>query len=205
MTHRRGTTLVELLIAIVVAALVAASAASLLTLLGGAIRDQDRVAQQVIRVASGHARLSDHILRARAILHCSPNEVVLWVPSEDFIASNQFKEAYDEINANEIRWYRWNPVSLRVEMSRTANPAASTVYPLATDWSALRASLQTMNQLTVTPVFDGLASATFHHHGFNSCTTRRVSLDLVFDQQHGGQTLRISEAVAFLQKHKDCP
>jgi len=201
----RGTTLVEVLMATIISALVAASVASLLSMLGGAIREQDRLADQVVRVAGGHARFSDHVLRARAILALSSTQAVLWVPSEDFVASNQFKLAYDEINANEIRWYRWNATTRRVEMSRTSNVSASTVYPLATDWGALHASLLGANQLAVTPVFDGLSSAAFHPHGFDSCTTRRVNLDLVFDQEHGGQSVRVSEALPFLQKHKDCP
>lgn len=205
MMRRRGTTLVEVLMATIVAALVAASTASLLTLIGGALREQDRLAAQLVRTAGGHARFADHVLRARAILLLTATQVVLWVPSEDFIASNEFKEAYDQINAREIRWYRWNSTSKQLELSRTLDANAAAVHPLATDWSALFTTLQSANQLQTIAVFDGLASVVFHHHGFNSCSTRRVSLDLTFDQAHGGQTLRLSEAVSFLQKHEDCP
>lgn len=201
----RGTTLIEVLMAVVVSALVAASVASMLTMLGGALREQDMLANHVIRVAGGHARFSDHVLRARAILGMSSTQLVLWVPSEDFVASDDFEEAYDEIHANEIRWYRWNDATKCVELSRTADPDASTVHAMSADWGALHASLASGSALQIVPVFDGLTSATFHHHGFDPCATRRVNLDLVFDAQHGGQSLRLSEAVSFLQKHKDCP
>jgi len=201
----RGTTLIEVLMAVVVSALVAASVASMLTMLGGALREQDTLANHVIRVAGGHARFSDHVLRSRAILGLSSTQLVLWVPSEDFVASDDFEEAYDEINANEIRWYRWNAATNCVELSRTLDPAASTVYPMNADWGALHTSLTSAGSLQVVPVFNGLVSATFHHYGFDPCATRRVNLDLVFNAQNGGQTLRLSEAVSFLQKHKDCP
>lgn len=207
MTRRpgRGTTLIEVLMAVVVAALVAASVGSLLSMLGGALREQDKLASQMVRTAGGHARLSDHILRARAILHLSPTQFALWVPSEDFILSNQFREAYDEINRREIRWYTWVPSQKRLTMSRTADPSDMTVLPSTTNWAALHASLSSANLLQTVTVFDGLESVTIHSHAFDPCSTRRISLDLVFDAEHGGQTLRISEAVAFLQKHKDCP
>jgi|GEM_PF-614917 len=201
----RGTTLIEILMATMIASLVAASVASLMSLLGGALQEQDRMAQQIVRTAGGHARFSDHILRARAIIGLSSTQLVLWVPSEDFIASNQFTLAYDEINRREIRWYRWNAGTKRLEMSRTSNVNDATVHALNTDWSALYSTLSAANQLQTVTVFDGLTSATFHAFGFNSCSTRRVNLDLVFDPAQGGQTLRLSEAVSFLQKHKDCP
>ena len=201
----RGTTLIEVLMATMVSTLVAASVASLMSLLGGAIDEQDRMAQQIVRTAGGQARLSDHILRSRAILGQSTTQLVLWVPSEDFIASNQFKNAYDEINACEIRWYRWNSITKRLEMSRTTNAADMTVYALATDWNQLFSTLFTANALQTITVFDGLSSATFPDNGFTSCHPTRVSLDLAFDAASGGQTLRLSEAVPFLQKHKDCP
>lgn len=203
--RRHGATLLEVLMAAVVAALVAGSTASVLSMLGGALREQDRLAAQIVRIAGGHARLSDHILRARAILDLSPTQLVLWVPGEDFVASDDFKEAYDEINANEIRWYRWNDATKRIELSRTSNAAVSTVYGPNTDWGSLHASLSAAGQLLTTPVFDGLTAATFHHYGFDPCSTRRVNLDLAFDAEHGGQTLRLSEAVSFLQTHKECP
>jgi len=203
--RRRGTTLIEVLISIVVTALVAASVGSLLSMLGGALREQDQLASQMVRTAGGHARLSDHILRARAILACSATEFAVWVPCEDFILSNQFREAYDEINTCEIRWYSWVPNQKRLIMSRTANHQDMSVREHSVNWSALRSSLESGNQLETVTVFDGLDSVVIHAHHFNACSTRRISLDLVFDAAHGGQTLRVSEAVPFLQKHKDCP
>lgn len=205
MTRRRGTTLVELLMALIVSALVAGSVASLLNVLGGALREQDQLASQLVRTAGGHARLSDHLLRSRAILGLSATQVALWIPSEDFVVSNSYKEAYDQVNAREIRWYTWIPTQSRLVMSRTLNQSDTTVHPHSTNWTTLYNSLQTSNALETVTVFDGLASASFYSGGFDPCATRRVSLELVFDANHGGQTLRISEAVPFLQKHKDCP
>lgn len=203
--RRRGVTLVEILMALVVSALVAGSVGSLLSVLGGALREQDDLAAQLVRTAGGHARFSDHVLRARAILGLSATQAVLWVPSEDFVLSNQYKEAYDQINAREIRWYTWVPTQARLVMSRTLDQGDATVHPHSTNWTSLYNSLQSANQLETVTVFDGLASVTFYSGGFDPCATRRISLDLHFDADHGGQTIRISEAVPFLQTHEDCP
>jgi len=202
---RRGVTLIEILIALVVAALVAGSVGSLLSVLGGALREQDTLASQLVRTAGGHARLSDHVLRARAILGLSATQAVFWVPSEDFVLSNQYREAFDQINARELRWYTWIPTQKRLVMSRTIDQNDVTVYEHTTNWSSLYNSLTTSNKLETVTVFDGLTSASFFSGGFDPCTTRRVNLDLVFDAEHGGQTIRVSEAIPFLQEHKDCP
>ena len=129
---------------------------------------------------------------------------MLWVPCEDFILSNQFRDAYDTINANELRWYTWDGLGHAILMSRTADHADNTSYASSMNWATLYTNLKEANKLESTQVINGLVSATFLSTGFDPCTSKRVSVDLVFDQQHGGQAFRLSETVQFLQKHKDC-
>lgn len=205
MTVRRGTTLVEILIATVVATLVAASVGSLMTMLAGAISEQDRLGEQLVRTAGSQARIADHILRARCILHLSSTQMLLWVPAETFEDSNVFKDAYDTINTNELRWYTWDPTLKAVVCSRRSDSSDTSPCALSTNWAALYSTLKEANKLSSTSVIDGLSSASFLATGFDPCATRRVNLDLAFDATHGGQAFRISEAVQFLQKHKDCP
>ena len=201
---RRALTLVELLVSIAVTALVAASVAATVSAVGVGLRDQDDAAQEVARLARAQARIADHLYRARMVLSQSDTVATMWIPSEEFDGSPTNAADYDAIHGKELRWYRIDRANRVITMQRTTNTSNSTVYPLATDWAALRTSLADSGALTTVTVLEGVLEGAFRFTSFTPCDDRRLVLEVQLDDQHGGAHLELGGIVDSLQRHPDC-
>jgi Tfp pilus assembly protein PilE len=201
---RRALTLVELLVSVVITAIVAASVASTVAAVGVGLRGQDESAQEVARLARAQARISDHLYRARMILSQTDAVATLWVPSEPFDGSATNAERYDAIHGNELRWYVVDRPGRAVLAQRHANPSESTEYPLSTNWETLRSTLAAAGSLTTAPVIDGVLEAAFRASGFSPCDHRRLSLEVVLDDDHGGTHFELGGIVDSPQGHPSC-
>ena len=140
-TRRKGFTLVELLVSITITAIIAASVAATVSAVAVGMQGQDDAAQEVARLARGQARIADHLFRARMILSQSTTVATLWLPSETFDGSSTNATEYDTIHGNELRWYVVDRNNRVISMQRVSNTLNRTVYPLTTDWAALRTKL----------------------------------------------------------------
>ena len=201
---RAGFTLVELLVSITITAIIAASVATTVLAVGVGMQGQDEAAQEVARLARGQARLADHLFRSRMILSESATVATLWLPSEAFDGSATNAADYDAIHGNELRWYLVDRTNRVISMQRLANTLNRTVYPLATDWSALRTSLASSGALVTTTVLEGVLEGAFRFTAFNPCADRRLVLDIQLDDEHGGMHFEIGGIIDALQRHSDC-
>ena len=201
---RAGFTLVELLVSITITAIIAASVATTVSAVGVGMQGQDEAAQEVARLARGQARLADHLFRSRMILSESATVATLWLPSEAFDGSATNAADYDTIHGNELRWYLVDRTNRVISMQRLANTLNRTVYPLATDWSALRTSLASSGALVTTTVLEGVLEGAFRFTAFNPCADRRLVLDIQLDDEHGGMHFEIGGIIDALQRHSDC-
>ena len=201
---RRALTLVELLVSIAVTALVAASVAATVSAVGVGLRDQDDAAQEVARLARAQARIADHLYRARMVLAQSETVATMWIPSEEFNGSPTNATDYDAIHGKELRWYRVDRTNRIVTMQRTTDTANATVYPLSTDWAALRTTLANSGALTTVTVLEGVLEGAFRFTTFTPCDDRRLVLEVQLDDQHGGAHLELGGLVDSLQEHPDC-
>jgi prepilin-type N-terminal cleavage/methylation domain-containing protein len=201
---RAGFTLVELLVSITITAIIAASVATTVSAVGVGMQGQDEAAQEVARLARGQARLADHLFRSRMILSESATVATLWLPSEAFDGSATNAADYDAIHGNELRWYLVDRTNRVISMQRLANTLNRTVYPLATDWSALRTSLASSGALVTTTVLEGVLEGAFRFTAFNPCADRRLVLDIQLDDEHGGMHFEIGGIIDALQRHSDC-
>ena len=103
-----------------------------------------------------------------------------------------------------------------VSMQRLTNTLSRTIYPLATDWSALRTSLAASGSLVTTTVLEGVLDAAFRFTTFNPCSNRRLVLDVQLDDDHGGKQrvfpracrggmhFELGGIIDALQRHTDC-
>ena len=201
----RALTLVELLVSVAVTAIVAASVASTVAAVGVGLRGQDESAQEVARIARAQARIADHLFRARMILSQSETVAAVWVPSEAFDGSATNAERYDAIHANELRWYVVDRTAGAVLVQRLADQSASTEHALSTDWAALRASLAASGSLATSVVLDGVLEGAFRFSSFSPCEDRRLALEVLLDDDHGGTHLELGGIVDSLQRHPSCP
>ena len=201
---RAGFTLVELLVSITITAIIAASVATTVSAVGVGMQGQDEAAQEVARLARGQARLADHLFRSRMILSESATVATLWLPSEAFDGSATNAADYDTIHGNELRWYLVDRTNRVISMQRLTNTLNRTVYPLATDWSALRTSLASSGALVTTTVLEGVLEGAFRFTAFNPCADRRLVLDIQLDDEHGGMHFEIGGIIDALQRHSDC-
>jgi prepilin-type N-terminal cleavage/methylation domain-containing protein len=201
---RAGFTLVELLVSITITAIIAASVATTVSAVGVGMQGQDEAAQEVARLARGQARLADHLFRSRMILSESATVATLWLPSEAFDGSATNAADYDAIHGNELRWYLVDRTNRVISMQRLTNTLNRTVYPLATDWSALRTSLASSGALVTTTVLEGVLEGAFRFTAFNPCADRRLVLDIQLDDEHGGMHFEIGGIIDALQRHSDC-
>jgi len=202
--RRAGFTLVELLVSITVTAIIAASVAATVSAVAVGLQGQDEAAQEVARLARSQARIADHLFRARMILSESTTVATLWLPAEAFDGSATNATEYDTINGNELRWYVIDRTNRVVSMQRLTNTLNRTIYPLATDWSALRTSLAASGSLVTTTVLEGVLDAAFRFTTFNPCSNRRLVLDVQLDDDHGGMHFELGGIIDALQRHTDC-
>ncbi len=203
-TRRKGFTLVELLVSITVTAIIAASVAATVSAVAVGMQGQDDAAQEVARLARGQARIADHLFRARMILSQSTTVATLWLPSETFDGSSTNATEYDTIHGNELRWYVVDRTNRVISMQRVSNTLNRTVYPLTTDWAALRTTLAASGSLVTTTVLEGVLEATFRFTSFNPCADRRLVLDIQLDDDHGGMNFELGGIIDALQRHSDC-
>ena len=201
---RVGFTLVELLVSITITAIIAASVATTVSAIGVGMQGQDEAAQEVARLARGQARLADHLFRSRMILSESATVATLWLPSEAFDGSATNATEYDTIHGNELRWYVVDRTNRVISMQRLTNTLNRTVYPLATDWSALRSSLASSGALVTTTVLEGVLEGAFRFVAFDPCADRRLVLEIQLDDEHGGMHFEIGGIIDALQRHSDC-
>ena len=201
---RVGFTLVELLVSITITAIIAASVATTVSAIGVGMQGQDEAAQEVARLARGQARLADHLFRSRMILSESATVATLWLPSEAFDGSATNATEYDTIHGNELRWYMVDRTNRVISMQRLTNTSNRTVYPLATDWSALRSSLASSGALVTTTVLEGVLEGAFRFVAFDPCVDRRLVLEIQLDDEHGGMHFEIGGIIDALQRHSDC-
>lgn len=199
-----GFTLVELLVSITITAIIAASVATTVSAIGVGMQGQDEAAQEVARLARGQARLADHLFRSRMILSESATVATLWLPSEAFDGSATNATEYDTIHGNELRWYVVDRTNRVISMQRLTNTSNRTVYPLATDWSALRSSLASSGALVTTTVLEGVLEGAFRFVAFDPCADRRLVLEIQLDDEHGGMHFEIGGIIDALQRHSDC-
>lgn len=201
---RRAFTLVEVLVATVVTGLVALAVYGTVSAVQTGVRMQDEVAQETARIARAQARLVDHLYRARMILGMSDTVICLWLPVEEFDGSVDNATAYDTIHGNELRWYVIDGTNRTVAVQRLTDQTNRTVYPLNTDWAALRTTLASAGNLQTSTVLNGVAGGAFRFEEFDPCATRRVVLDIQFDADHGGYAVELGGIIALLQRHPDC-
>ncbi len=200
----RAFTLIEILIASVVTAIVGLAVYGTIAAVQTGLSMQDTVAQETARIARAQARLADHLYRARSILGMTTTVTCLWLPSEPFDGTPTNATEYDTINADELRWYLIDTANRTISVQRLTNRANRTIYPSATDWATLRSTLALAGQLETSTVLTGVAGGQFRFTSFNMCTTRRVVLDLQFDDDHGGYGVELGGILAALQRHPDC-
>lgn len=201
---RRAFTIIEVLMATVVTAIVGLAVYGTISAVQTGLLLQDEVAQETARIARAQARIADHLYRARSILSQSATVVCLWVPSEEFDGTAQNATNYDTINADELRWYVIDTQARTVSVQRVSDHANRTSYPLNTNWSQLRTTFQTANQLETSVILEGVASGAFLYTAHDPCTTVRVVLDIQFDADHGGSPMELGGILAALQRHPSC-
>lgn len=200
----RAFTVVEVLVATVITTVVALAVYGTIAAVQLGVDSQDEVSQETARVARAQARLADHLYRARMILTETPTVVCLWLPSEPFDGTPGNADAYDIIHGNELRWYVVDAASRTVLVQRIANRDNRTEYPLATNWAALRTTLQNAGLLESSVVLNGVAGGEFLYTTFDVCSTVRVVLDIEFDQEHGAYGIELGGILSTLQRHPDC-
>ncbi len=200
-----GFTLVELLVSITVTAIVAASVVTTISAVRVGLDDQGESAQETARLARAQARLSDHLYRARMILQQGGGVATLWVPAESLDGTESGAAEFDAIHRNEIRWYAHEPATGTIVMQRTADRADRAELPLATDWAALRVSLEVAGDLERTVVLTGVDDAEFRAGSFDPCEHRRLALDVQLDGSRGGTRIELGGILGALQRHASCP
>jgi hypothetical protein len=196
--------MIEVMIASVVTAIVGLAVWGTVSAVQTGVGMQDDVAQETARIARAQARLADHLYRARLILGMSETVACLWLPSEEFDGSSANATNYDTIHADELRWYVIDTANRTISVQRVANHSDRTVYALSTNWATLRNTLAAANALESSTVLQGVASGAFEFTTFDTCSTRRIVLDVQFDNEHGGFAVELGGILAMLQRHPDC-
>jgi hypothetical protein len=203
--RRRGITLIEVVIASAITSLVALAVTGSLSATASLMEAEDRAASASAMLARADARLADHAARARLVLHQDGDELLLWLPSEPFTSSATNTEEYDRIDANELAWYVVDGAAGRLSMLSTASRDDRTVYPLSTDWAALRLSLQVQARLQSTVVLRDLASGGFRVETHDACSVRRFAFSGQLAHEAGGMHVEIGGVLTNGQRHPDCP
>jgi prepilin-type N-terminal cleavage/methylation domain-containing protein len=203
--RRRGFTLVELSIAAVISAITAGAVLGVLRAFADAMTSQDSMADGTARIARVEARMADHLERARLVLLQDNDEVLLWLPNEPFTSGATNTAEYDAINANELAWYWFDPVTRTMQLSIVSNRSDRTTYALATNWSALRPTLQVQGNLSSTTVLEGLDSGAFLVQSGDPCTVRRFTFAGQLDAAHGSISVQLGGHLTNFQRHPDCP
>ncbi|NBX25949.1 MAG: type II secretion system protein [Planctomycetes bacterium] len=203
--RRRAFTLIELTIASVITSLVALAVASTLSTTASLMEREDRAAASAAVLARAEARMADHAERARLILHQDADEVLLWLPSEPFTSSATNTAEYDRIDANELAWYVMDASTGTLSLLSTTNRVDRTVLPLATDWAALRLSMQVQSRLTRLTVLNDVAEGEFRVESSDACSVRRFTFSGRLSEAAGGVDVELGGRLPNGQRHPDCP
>ena len=117
--HRRGMTLLELLLAIGITGLVGLATATMMNALGNGMVEQHDTRASMLRAGMAQARLSAYFTRARCILDVHSDRMVIWLEDGD---------GDDLIDPTEVRWITWT--------SSTGNLTISWICLLSTSDAA---------------------------------------------------------------------
>ena len=203
--RRRAFTLIELTIASAITSLVALTVASTLSTTASLMEREDRAGAAAAVLARAEARMADHAERARLILHQDADEVLLWLPSEPFTSSATNTAEYDRIDANELAWYVMDTSTGTLSLLSTTNRVDRTVLPLATDWAALRLSMQVQSRLTRLTVLNDVAEGEFRVESSDACSVRRFTFSGRLSEAAGGVDVELGGRLPNGQRHPDCP
>ena len=203
--RRRGFTLIEVSIASVITSLVALAVAGTLSSTASLMEREDRAGATAAVVARAEARMADHAERARLILHQDTDEVLLWLPSEPFTSSATNTAEYDRIDANELAWYVMDASTGTLRMFTTSDRDDRTVYPLSTDWTALRLSMQVQSRLAERTMLSELVQGGFRVESSDACSVRRFTFSGRISEAAGGVDVELGGRLPNGQRHPDCP
>ncbi len=127
--HRRGMTLLELLLAIGITGLVGLATATMMNALGNGMVEQHDTRASMLRAGMAQARLSAYFTRARCILDVHSDRMVIWLEDGD---------GDDLIDPTEVRWITWTSSTgnLTISWIVDENNLLEDPYsdPAGTDW-----------------------------------------------------------------------
>ena len=133
--HRRGMTLLELLLAISITSTVALGIVGMMDALTDGILNQRDTRASVLRAGLSQTRVSSYIARARCLLDLEDHRVVMWLEDAD---------GDDAVDATEVRWLEWTPVKDVLAIHWFADPNDLIDEPLTDlehiDWWNLKSS-----------------------------------------------------------------
>ena len=129
--HRRGMTLLEVLLAIAITGLVGAGITAMMSALTTNMIDQHDTRSSTLRAGLAQARLSSYITRCRCLLDCEDDKIVLWLEDGD---------GDDTIDATEVRWITYDATTGKLRTQWILDPDQWLEFPYANptnvDWWA---------------------------------------------------------------------
>ncbi|TVQ51693.1 MAG: hypothetical protein EA377_12025 [Phycisphaerales bacterium] len=158
--HRRGLSLLELMLAITITALVGAAIAGMLNAVAVGVDTRRDNRSMMVRSSLAQARLNAYIAPARCVLDQRGPQIVLWF--------NDQKKS-ETVHASEIRWLEYDRTEGTLSVSYVSFPEhwsqlevdqEDREFPSDSDWGRIKNSYASRGLLNELTLVDGLDDVT---------------------------------------------
>lgn len=196
---RAGLTLIELMITLAITAMVGAAIATLLGAVASGVDTKRDVRSQIVRANVAQSRLGAYLIPARAILHASNTDIVVWY--RDSRESNS-------VHGSEIRWLKFDPGTSTVTVHFVRFPQGWTEtqklmqdreHPKNSNWVFELMVYTAFGLIDTVTLVDGVTGMQVHTDQPAAMDSRHITIRLTLDGSGGDTTSMI--AATLLRHH----
>lgn len=193
--HRRGLTLVELMLALTITVMISGAIASMMAAIAAGVETRHDVRATMVRAAVATGRLGAYVASSRCALATSETDLVLWLRDS--------RES-GTVHASEIRWILYDPdsgqynvlfVKFPDDWSEIQRNLADREYASNSDWNAVLNQYDDLGYISMSCLVDELASVAVSIDQVNPLDARVVSFALSFAAESGPQLVRVTESI----------
>lgn len=195
MNHRRGLTLVELLMAVMITAMVGAGISGMLGAVSSGVGTRKDNRDIMVLAHAAQCRLAAYLATANCALEVSGGDLTLWL--DDSRVSGT-------VHATEIRWLRFIPATgeLIVEYvafpdawTQTACELADDEFDSNADWETVRLTYSGKGLLESRALVDHLAAVVIVKDELSTHSARHIAFDLEFQGDHAVVPVEVSGTI----------
>jgi type II secretory pathway pseudopilin PulG len=180
MKHRRGLTLLELLLSTAITVLVGAAIVAMLGAVNSGVGTRHDMRTVMARAAAARTRVDAYLAASRCVLALSGSNLTIWLDDN---------RKSDTVHATEIRWLKFDSgtgtlkvyyVEFPSGWTQTAMNLEDMEYPANTDWGQVLKYYQTKNEIVTMSLVDGVSSLSINADQNNPKNVQHLSVEFGF-------------------------